>query len=273
MTTFIASISDTKVRELLKKMKKEDMLILYYKSNEKQVPIDMITLFSETKGRVEFKEYSDDVTVAFETGRLYGEADKKNNAALEIVGDNQVFGKLKALLTGTKKQKRPSERKTPPQKTEQMPQQLSFDMVAAAGDTVKSSDKGRAGDAVRPSDKGKPADTAGASDKVKAAAEGKPAGQKKKADTEDTEKLFDEAYSKFDSLLVSLKTKIFNPVTARQGIFSALRLMQEEDQTFEEALKKSLSDSVQKKFFSEISPENIEKIREAGLEVIRYDNP
>ena len=85
MTTFIASISDNKVRELLRKMKKEDLLILYYKSNEKQVPIDMITLFSETKGGVEFKEYTDDVTVAFETGRLFGEADKKNNASLEIV--------------------------------------------------------------------------------------------------------------------------------------------------------------------------------------------
>ena len=54
MTTFIASISDNKVRELLRKMKKEDLLILYYKSNEKQVPIDMITLFSETRGGVEF---------------------------------------------------------------------------------------------------------------------------------------------------------------------------------------------------------------------------
>ena len=249
MTTFIASISDNKVRELLKKMKKEDMLILYYKSNEKQVPIDMITLFSETKGGVEFKEYTDDVTVAFETGRLLGETDKRNNAGLEIVGESQVFGRIKALLNGTKKQKKPSERKavTPkkteaaPKKMEPVPQQLSLDMVA--------SDAGE-----------------------KALVDSKPAGQKKKADAEDTEKLFDEAYSRFDSLLTSLKTKSFNPVTARQGIFSALRLMQEEAQSFEEALRKSLSETAQKKFFSEISPENIEKIRVAGLEVIKYDN-
>ncbi len=236
MTTFIASISDNKVRELLRKMKKEDLLILYYKSNEKQVPIDMITLFSETKGGVEFKEYTDDVTVAFETGRLFGEADKKNNASLEIVGENQVFGKLKAMLTGAKKQKKTAERKpAAPKKTEPVPEQLSFDMVAAH-------------------------------------AEGKNAAQKKKADSEDTDKLFDEAYSKFDSLLVSLKTKSFNPVTAKQGIFSALKLMREEAEPFEEALKKSLSDSAQKKFFSGISPDNIERIREAGLEVIKYDN-
>ncbi len=220
MTTYIAAISDAKVRDLLIKLKKEDTLVLYYKPDEKQVPIDMISLFSETKGQVEFREYSDDVTVAFEIGRLAGGADQKNNAGLEIASGNNVFGKIKALLAGSKKAKKPSARKaSATKKTEPVPEQLSFDMIAPV----------------------------------------------------ETEKLFDEAYSRFDSLLASLKTKAYNPVTGKQGIFNALKLMQEEGQTFEEALKKTLPASSARKFFAEISPENIERIKEAGLEVMKYD--
>ncbi|MCR4658103.1 MAG: hypothetical protein K5770_18035 [Lachnospiraceae bacterium] len=255
MTTYIATISDTKVRDLLKKLKKEDFLILYYKPDEKQVPIDMICLFSETRGMVEFREYTDDVTVAFEMGKLYGETEKKANAVIEISCDSQVFGKIKAMLGGSKKPKKPSGRKAPAaKKAEPVPEQLSLDMIV-------------------PGTAGERTDETGKTDSGKPGRKNPVVNEKKKsAKPEDEERLFDEAYTRFDSLLTSLKTKTFNPMTSKQGIFSALRLMRDESQPFEEALGKSLSEPAKKKFFAEISAQDVERIKEAGLEVMRYDH-
>ena len=50
MTTYITNISSDKLKEVLTKLKKEDTLIIFHSSNEKQVPIDMITLFSSAMG-------------------------------------------------------------------------------------------------------------------------------------------------------------------------------------------------------------------------------
>ncbi len=231
MTTYIAVISDNKVRDLLKKLKKEDSLIIYYKPNEKQVPIDMIPLFSEAKGQVEFREYGDDVAVAFETGKLTADVEKRNNAGVEIVSDSYIFGKLKLLISGGRKAKKPAPRKaSETKKAEPVPEQLSLDMTVTKGSAAKTEDNGK-----------------------------------------DDEKLFDEAYADFDSLLSSLKTKAYDPLTGKQGIFNALKLMQEEKQPFGEALKKSLSASAAKKFFAEISSEDTERIKEAGLKVMKYD--
>ena len=51
MTTYITNINSGKLKEVLSKLKKEDTLIIFHSSAEKQVPIEMISLFAGAKGR------------------------------------------------------------------------------------------------------------------------------------------------------------------------------------------------------------------------------
>ena len=70
MTTYITNINSGKLKEVLSKLKKEDTLIIFHSSTEKQVPIEMISLFAGAKGKVVFKETEDEIEIAFEIGRL-----------------------------------------------------------------------------------------------------------------------------------------------------------------------------------------------------------
>ena len=61
MTTYITNINSGKLKDVLAKLKKEDTLIIFHSSAEKQVPIEMISLFAGAKGKVEFKETEDEI--------------------------------------------------------------------------------------------------------------------------------------------------------------------------------------------------------------------
>ncbi len=237
MTTYVAPVSEVKIREILRKMRKEDTLIIYYNSKEKQVPIDMIELFSSTKGKVIFKEYKDDITFAFEVGMLFSETSGRNNSLTEIIGDSGIFGKIRQI-TG-ERPARAGVKKTVKKPKETDPGQLSIRM-----------------EDIEPQKNNSPVQ--------------KKTQHGKNKDTTD-EQLFDEAYGRFEKLLAGLKTKAYDPSSAEQGIFNALRLMKEEGTDFKEGLEKNLSKSAKEKFFAQISPQDMERIKESGMEVIKYD--
>ena len=52
MTTYITNINSGKLKDVLAKLKKEDTLIIFHSSAEKQVPIEMISLFAGAKKAV-----------------------------------------------------------------------------------------------------------------------------------------------------------------------------------------------------------------------------
>ena len=98
MATYVTSINSGKLKELLGKLRKEDILIIFHTSKEKQIPIDMITLFAGAKGTVEFKESEDDLEIAFEIGKLSaGSAGRP-----QIIGDSPLFNKINKLIGGKK---------------------------------------------------------------------------------------------------------------------------------------------------------------------------
>ena len=102
MTTYITNINSGNLKEVLTKIKKEDTLIIFHSSNEKQVPIDMITLFSNAKGTVVFKESEDEVEIAFELGKLAAET-AKSRANMVILGDSPLFKKISGIIGSGKK--------------------------------------------------------------------------------------------------------------------------------------------------------------------------
>lgn len=99
MTTFITTIGSDKLKSILAKLKKEDNLIIFHSSEEKQIPIDMISLFANAKGTVEFKESEDDIEIAFTIGKLAANP----RAVLEIIGDSPVFDKINEITGSGKK--------------------------------------------------------------------------------------------------------------------------------------------------------------------------
>ena len=103
MATYITNISSDRLKELLIKLRKEDTLIIFHSSEEKQIPIEMITLFANAKGAVEFIEAEDDMVIAFEIGRIAGISAVKTHTPIEIVGDLPAFGKISSLIVNSKK--------------------------------------------------------------------------------------------------------------------------------------------------------------------------
>ena len=53
----IAYITNPEVGNILRDMKKDDTLLLYYSSGEQNVPVGEIQSFMRTKGTITFKEY------------------------------------------------------------------------------------------------------------------------------------------------------------------------------------------------------------------------
>ena len=127
MTTYITNIGSDKLKDLLIKLKKEDSLIIFHAADEKHIPIDMISMFANAKGSVEFKETGDEIEMAYEIGRLSANP----RAITEIIGDLPVFDKLNEII-GVKK--KPASRSS---KASSVPSQT--DKTAKASSVKKSS--------------------------------------------------------------------------------------------------------------------------------------
>ena len=222
MATYITNISSDRLKELLIKLRKEDTLIIFHSSEEKQIPIEMITLFANAKGAVEFREAEDDMVIAFEIGRIAGISAVKTHTPIEIVGDLPAFGKISSLIANSRKPTSKSA-KTSDIKT---------------GSAKQNTSKNTA---------------------------------KKKAPGRDLI-AFDDAFDTFTGLMDSLKTDKYDPSACSMGIISAVRLMNENpEMTFEKALPTTTTEASTKKFISQISKEDIDKVIEAAKEVVKYD--
>ena len=252
MATYVTNISSGKLKELLGKLRKEDTLIIFHTSKEKQIPIDMITLFAGAKGTVEFRESEDDLEIAFEIGKLSaGSADRP-----QIIGDSPVFNKINSLIGG---------KKSPAPKTGKTPSAQKVENTAAAKKAPAP----------------KKASQESASDKTQKTAskpvskDTKPAPKsnaKQKAPKKDLI-AFDNAFDNFTDLMDSLKTDKYDPTGCSMGIISAIRLMNEDPSlTFEAALPTTATAASAKKFLSKISKEDVDKVIEAAKEVVKYDS-
>ena len=258
MTTYITNINSGKLKEVLAKLKKEDTLIIFHSSAEKQVPIEMISLFAGAKGKVDFKETEDEIEIAFEIGRLSAESGGKSRMNVEIIGDSPLLSKINGIIgnkkkpaSGTKKAVKPIAKAEAPVKP--APAASAAQKKAAA--PVKEAVKEKAAEPAAPA---KPASK---SSKAKKAAEVKDSPE------------FDKAYDSFMSLLSSIKTAKYDPSECALGILSAVRLMNEDASiTFEAALPASTTAANSNKFLTNVSKGNIKKIVAAAKEVVKYDS-
>lgn len=243
MTTYITNISSDKLKDVLTKIKKEDTLIIFHSSSEKQVPIDMIKLFSDAKGSVVFKESEDELEIAFELGKLAAET-ARSRANMVIVGDSLLFNRINGFI-GNGKKAAPSRRKTQP--------------AAKADDKAAESIKNATAKTV--------------SGRVK---KSEPPKKEEKKEVKKEEKKdfpeFDKAYDDFTKLMGSLKTDKYNPSECALGVLSAVRLMSEDASVdFEAALHSSTTVTTARKFLNNIKKNDINKIIKAAKEVVKYD--
>ena len=256
MTTYITNINSGKLKEVLSKLKKEDTLIIFHSSAEKQVPIEMISLFAGAKGKVEFKETEDEIEIAFEIGRLSAESGGKSRMNVEIIGDSPLLSKINGIIgnkkkpaSGTKKAVKPIAKAEAPVKS--APTAAQKKSAVPAKEAVKEK-------AAEPAAPSKPASK---SSKAKKAPEVKDSPE------------FDKAYDSFMSLLSSIKTAKYDPSECALGILSAVRLMNEDASiTFEAALPASTTAANSNKFLTNVSKGNIKKIIVAAKEVVKYDS-
>ena len=259
MTTYITNISSDKLKEVLTKLKKEDTLIIFHSSNEKQVPIDMITLFSNAKGNVVFKESEDEVEIAFELGKLAAET-AKSRANMVIVGDSPLFKKISGIIGAGKK---PAPARKKPQPAAKAEEKAAAPVKAAP--VPKTSIPKKATESV----KAVIAKTTVGKAKKESAPK-KPA--KKESPVKKDSPEFDKAYDDFTKLMTDLKTDKYNPSECALGVLSAVRLMNEDtSMDFEAALHSSTTVTTAKKFFNNIKKADINKIIKAAKEVIKYD--
>ena len=248
MTTYITNINSGKLKDVLAKLKKEDTLIIFHSSAEKQVPIEMISLFAGAKGKVEFKETEDEIEIAFEIGRLSAESGGKSRMNVEIIGDSPLLSKINGII-GNKKKPASGAKKT----VKPAPAASAAQKKAAA--PVKETAKDKVAEPAAPA---KPATK---SSKAKKAAEVKDSPE------------FDKAYDSFMNLLSSIKTGKYDPSECALGILSAVRLMNEDASiTFEAALPASTTAANSNKFLTNVSKGNIKKIVAAAKEVVKYDS-
>lgn len=257
MTTYITNINSGKLKEVLSKLKKEDTLIIFHSSAEKQVPIEMISLFAGAKGKVEFKETEDEIEIAFEIGRLSAETGGKSRMNVEIIGDSPLLSKINGII-GNKKKPASGAKKAvkPAVKAESVakPAPVNATTQKKAAAPAKATVKEKASVPAAPS---KPASK---SSKAKKAPEVKDSPE------------FDKAYDSFMSLLSSIKTAKYDPSECALGVLSAVRLMNEDASiTFEAALPASTTAANSNKFLTNVSKGNVKKIVAAAKEVIKYD--
>ena len=224
MTTYITNISSERLKELLIKLRKEDALIIFHSSDEKQIPIEMISLFANSKGTVEFMEAKDDLSIAFEIGKIAGISSVKTHATVEVLGDSPVFDKINLLMGGKKK---------PATKNGKS---------AAAGKADSTSPEPASKNAKNSETKSKTA---------KPSASKSAAG--KRAPAKDLI-AFDDAFDRFTALIDSLKTDKYDPTGCSMGIISAVRLMNEDPEiTFEKVLPTTATATSAKNLLSHIS--------------------
>ena len=260
MTTYITNINSGNLKEVLTKIKKEDTLIIFHSSNEKQIPIDMITLFSNAKGTVVFKESEDEVEIAFELGKLAAET-AKSRANMVILGDSPLFKKISGII-GSGKKPAPSRKKTQP--AVKVEEKAVAPVKAAPA--PKTSIPKTATESVK-----KVIEKTTAVKAKKESAPKKPA--KKESPVKKDSPEFDKAYDDFTKLMTDLKTDKYNPSECALGVLSAVRLMNEDtSMDFEAALHSSTTVTTAKKFFNNIKKTDINKIVKAAKEVVKYDN-
>ena len=246
MTTYITNINSGKLKDVLAKLKKEDTLIIFHSSAEKQVPIEMISLFAGAKGKVEFKETEDEIEIAFEIGRLSAESGGKSRMNVEIIGDSPLLSKINGII-GNKKKPASGTKKT----VKPAPAAAQKNSAVPAKEAVKE----------KAAEPAAPAQPATKSSKAKKAAEVKDSPE------------FDKAYDSFMNLLSSIKTAKYDPSECALGILSAVRLMNEDSTiTFEAALPASTTAATSNKFLTNVSKGNIKKIVAAAKEVVKYDS-
>jgi hypothetical protein len=255
MTTYITNISSGKLKDVLSKLKKEDTLIIFHSSAEKQVPIEMISLFAGAKGKVEFKETEDEIEIAFEIGRLSAESGGKSRMNVEIIGDSPLLSKINGIIgnkkkpaSTAKKTVKPAVKAEGPVKPTPAASAAQKKVATPAKETVKE----KAAEPAKPASK---------SSKAKKAAEVKDSPE------------FDKAYDSFMNLLSSIKTAKYDPSECALGVLSAVRLMNEDASiTFEAALPASTTAANSNKFLTNVSKGNIKKIVAAAKEVVKYDS-
>ena len=257
MTTYITHIKSDKLKEVLTKTKKEDTLIIFHSSSEKQVPIDMITLFSNAKGNVVFKESEDELEIAFEMGKLAAET-ARSRANMVILGDSPLFNKISTILESGKK---PAPSRKKPQSAAKAEEKAP---VKAAAEPKTSITK-MAAESV------KAVIAKTTTDKAK-----KDSAPKKTTKKEDPVKKdspeFDKAYDDFSKLMADLKTDKYDPSECALGVLSAVRIMNEDtSMDFEAALHSSTTVTTAKKFFNNIKKADMNKIIKAAKEVVKYD--
>ena len=256
MTTYITNISSGKLKEVLSKLKKEDTLIIFHSSAEKQVPIEMISLFAGAKGKVEFKETEDEIEIAFEIGRLSTESGGKSRINVEIIGDSPLLSKINGIIGNKKKPASTAKKTVKPAVKAEAPVK-----PAPAAAQKKSAVPAKEAVKEKAAEPAAPAKPATKSSKAKKAAEVKDSPE------------FDKAYDSFMNLLSSIKTGKYDPSECALGVLSAVRLMNEDASiTFEAALPASTTAANSNKFLTNVSKGNVKKIVAAAKEVVKYDS-
>ena len=107
----IAYITNPEVGNILRDMKKDDTLLLYF-SGEQNVPVGEIQAFMSTKGTVTFKEYVNDIVTAFEIGEMFSKNPSVSIIDSGIKEATEVFSTLNSYLN----QKNPATRQKKPRK-------------------------------------------------------------------------------------------------------------------------------------------------------------
>ncbi len=270
MTTYITNITSDKLNALLTGLKKEDTLIILHSAEEQQIPIDMISLFANTKGTVRFEEMPDELGLAFEIGRLYAETAGKPRAALEIQGDVPIFDRLNELINGRKASpvsKKPQKAASHSATVKKVPDKAKTvkEATASKTETLKEA-------TVSKTDTLKEATASKAENQKKAAGTEtkKASGGKKKTNDEAS---FDVAFEKFTNLIEGMKTDKYDPSGCKHGVLLAVRAINEDPAlTFEKVLPTTTTAANSKKFLANISAKNIDKLIASAREVLKYDN-
>ena len=111
---YIAYITSHEIENILRDMKKEDTLVLYYSSDEQSIPVGEIQAFMSTKGTVSFKEYINDIVTSFEIGEMFSENPSVSIVDSGTIGATEVFSALNSYLNQknpTVKQKKARKKK------------------------------------------------------------------------------------------------------------------------------------------------------------------
>ncbi len=194
---------------------KSDIVYIIYTKRTGQVNVADFTLFTEAKCKIVFVEASpevaEDTALAFAYGRICGE-----NPDIILGSKNLTLSKLNESMPAAK----------PQRKRASKPKTADFINPPEPADQVSET----------------PEEQPDKSPK-------KTRGRKKKEDTASNPEGddFDKAYNELETYLDSLKTKSFNPASNLNGITAAVKMMNDEKVSYQEAVERVVSPSTAKK--------------------------